>query len=91
PEPGEDLAAERAAALRSKAIGRGYEAAVVDAVLRDEAAARGEVSPGSSGATSATDADANPDSAKPSKASRSRSGPKGMVRGKGSVGGWVPA
>lgn len=41
PEPGEDLAAERAAALRSKAIGRGYDATVVDAVLRDEAAARG--------------------------------------------------
>jgi len=87
PEPGEDLAAERAAALRSKAIGRGYEAAVVDAVLRDEAAARGEASSGSSGATSAT---ANPDATKPSKPPRPRGG-KGMVRGKGAVGGWVPA
>jgi len=86
PEPGEDLAAERAAALRSKAIGRGYDAAVVDAVLRDEAAARGEASSGSSDTNPA-----NPDSAKPSKPPRPRSGPKGMVRGKGAVGGWVPA
>ena len=37
PEPGEDLTAERTAALRTKAVGMGYDAAVVDAVLNDEA------------------------------------------------------
>lgn len=76
-EPGEDLAAERAAALRSKYVGAGHDPTVVDAVLRDEAARSqpGSIAPPAAG-----------------KRSRPRGvGPKGKVRGKGAIGGWVDA